>query len=191
MWDLSQWEAAISKQSWKYCLSCIWLAKGSKCSLWWRWSVLLYLQNCCIQLLYAITDLVNKDEFWYTWYQTTAKRGANEIIYIFCIYFRVKEYLKDHKCITLFSDNCLGQKKNRYLYLMMSLLTLKMQKLKEIQSNFLEKGHTQTANGSMHCSIEQAKRGVNIFHPYQWEAVMQFACKSKPYNIKVMKQEKI
>ena len=66
-----------------------------------------------------------------------------------------------------------------------------MQKLKEMQLNFLEKGHTQTANDNMDCSIEQAKRGVNIFHPYQWEEVMQFACKSKPYGIKVMKQEKI
>ena len=32
------------------------------------------------------TNLVNKDGFWYTWDQTTAKRGANEIgswIYFF------------------------------------------------------------------------------------------------------------
>ena len=54
---------------------------------------------------------------------------------------------------------------------------------------FLEKGHTQNANDSMHSTIERAKR--NIFHPYQWEAVMQFACKSKPYNVKVMNQDEI
>ena len=150
----------------------------------------LFYYTCKIAVYnLTITDLVNKDQFWYTWYQTTAKLGTNEIDN--CIYFCVKEYLKDHRCITLFSGNCTGQNKNRYVYLMMSLLTLKMQKLKEMQLNFLEKGHTQTANDNMHCSIEQAKRGVNIFHPYQWEEVMQFACKSKPYGIKVMKQEKI
>ena len=61
-----------------------------------------------------ITDLVNKNGFCYTWDQTTAKRGANEIGS--WIYFRAKEYLKDHECITLFSDNCPGQYKNRYIY---------------------------------------------------------------------------
>ena len=54
---------------------------------------------------------------------------------------------------------------------------------------FLEKGHTQNANDSMHSTIGRAKR--NIFHPYQWEVVMQFACKSKPYNVKVMNQDEI
>ena len=74
--------------------------------------------SCCTHELavynLTITDLVNKDGFCYTWDQTTTKRGASEIGS--CIYFRVKEYLKDHKCITLFSDNCPGQNKNRYIY---------------------------------------------------------------------------
>ena len=61
-----------------------------------------------------ITDLVDKDGFCYTWDQTTAKRGANETGS--CIYFRAKESLKDHQCITLFSDNCPGQNKNRCIY---------------------------------------------------------------------------
>ena len=59
----------------------------------------------------TITDLLNKDGFCYTWDQTTAKQGSNETGS--CIYFHVKEYLKDHKCISLFSDNCPGQNKNR------------------------------------------------------------------------------
>ena len=46
----------------------------------------------------------------------------------------------------------------------MSLLRLKMQKLKEIQLTFLEKGHTQNANGSMHSTNRREKRGINIFH---------------------------
>ena len=58
----------------------------------------------------------------------------------------------------------------------MSLLTIKILKLKKIQLIFLEKGHTQNANDSMHSKIEQAKWRINIFHPYQWEAVMQLSC---------------
>ena len=41
----------------------------------------------------------------------------------------------------------------------------------------------------MHSTFEHAKR--NIFHPYEWKAVMQFACKSKPCNVKVMNQDEI
>ena len=52
-----------------------------------------------------------------------------------------------------------------------------------------EKGHTQNTNDSVYFTIKRAKS--NIFHPYQWEAVMQFACKSKPYNVNVMKQDEI
>ena len=77
-----------------------------------------------------------------------------------CVFSCVKENLKGHKFVTKFSDNCSGQNKNRYIYeLIMSLLTIKMQKLKEIQYIFLEKGHTQNANVCMHSTIEQAKRG--------------------------------
>ena len=47
----------------------------------------------------------------------------------------------------------------------MSLLTIKIQKLKEIQLILLEKGHTQNTNDSMHSTIEQAKQGINIFYP--------------------------
>ena len=62
-----------------------------------------------------------------------------------------------------------------------------MQKFKEIQLIFLEKRHTQNANDSMHSTIEQAKREINIYHPYQWEEVMQLLC--NPYNVKVMSQD--
>lgn len=65
-----------------------------------------------------------------------------------------------------------------------------MQKLKEIQLIFVEKGHTQNANDSIHSTNERAKKG-NIFNSYQWGVVMQFACKSKQYNVKVMNQGEI
>ena len=106
-----------------------------------------------------------------------------------CVFSHVKENLKDHQFVTLFSGNCSGQNENRYIHETMSLLTIKIQKLKEIQLIFLEKGYTQNANDSMHSTIEQAKRRIKIFHPYQWKAVVQLACKSNPYNVKVMCQD--
>ena len=32
------------------------------------------------------------------------------------------------------------------------------------------------------------QKGINIFHPYQWEAVLQFASKPSPYHVRVMRQ---
>ena len=37
-----------------------------------------------------------------------------------------------------------------------------MQKLKEIQLMFLEKGHTQNTNDSMYSTIQRAKREINM-----------------------------
>ena len=72
----------------------------------------------------TVTDLATKDGYCYTWDQTTAKRGANEMGS--CIFSHVKDNLKDHEFVTLFSDNCSGQNKNRYIYEIMPLLIIKM-----------------------------------------------------------------
>ena len=49
-----------------------------------------------------------------------------------------------------------------------------MQKLKEIQLMFLEKGHTQNTNDSMHSTIQRTKREINM----QCLHVQTIQCKS-------------
>ena len=140
-------------------------------------SGLLYYTHKFAVYNLTITDLINKDGFYYTWDQTTAKWGSQWNWQLHILSFHVSEFLKDRQCITWFSDNCPGMNKNRYIYQMMSLLTLKMQKSKEIQLIFLEKEHIQNVNDSKHSTTERPKRRINI---YQWEAVMQCSCNSKP-----------
>ena len=54
---------------------------------------------------------------------------------------------------------------------------------------FLEKGHTQNCNDSIHASIEKAEEGINIHHPGRWDTVVQMTCKNQPYEVKRMSQK--
>ena len=134
-------------------------------------------------------DLVTKQGFCYIWNQTLAKRGANEISS--CLYAYANENLKDSETeeVSFFSDNCPGQNKNRMINQMLSVLTINLNNLKAAELIFLEKGHTQNCNDSVHSSIEKAKKGINVYHPFQWETLVQTACKSTPYLVKSMSQE--
>ena len=71
---------------------------------------------------------------------------------------RLNEHLKDCQRITLFSDFCTGQNKNRYISQMKWLRTLKTLNLKENQLIFPDKGHTQNVNYSIHSTIPCTKR---------------------------------
>ena len=72
---------------------------------------------------------------------------------------------------------------------MLSVLTINTNNLTTVELIFLEKGHTQNENDSIHSCIERAKKGINIYHPYQWETLIQSACKSQPYNLKCLTQD--
>ena len=131
----------------------------------------------------TITDLVTKDGFCYTWDQTTAKQGASEIGS--CIYFSAKDYLKHHKCITLFSDNCPRPNKNRYIF---HYLHSRCKNSKRSNCFFFRK-RTHLECQWQHIFLSWTCKKGNIFHSYQWEVVMQFVWKFKPYNVKVMNKE--
>ena len=64
---------------------------------------------------------------------------------------------------------------------------------REIKINlvFLEKGHTQNVNDTVHSVIEGAKNGVNIHHPHQWVTLIETACRKNPYKVYLMSQEEI
>ena len=136
----------------------------------------------------TVTDLVTKDGFCYTWDQTVAQRGANEISS--CVGTHLQEQLSSTiEKATLFCDNCPGQNKNRFMLQMMALTVIKTLNLHEIELIFLEKGHTQNANDTIHSVIENAKKGIEVLHPVQWLSVLQMACKASPYTVRMMEQE--
>ena len=93
--------------------------------------------------------------------------------------------------VTLIADNCGSQNKSRMTNQMLVHAFSELPNVRVINYLFLEKGHTQNANDSIHSSIEQAKRGVTINHPCQWETIARTACKSKPYKVELMRQQEI
>ena len=68
----------------------------------------------------------------------------------------------------------------------MSLAVRKFKNLKSIQLVFLERGHMQNENDSIHSTIEKSKKGITIFHPCQWVTLVQWACKTRPYIAETM-----
>ena len=81
----------------------------------------------------------------------------------------------------MFSDNCAGQNRNRFVAFALNFARTHFD-LKTINHTFLEKGHTETENDSVHATIERKARNIEIYSPQQWFAVVRSARSSKqPY----------
>ena len=133
--------------------------------------------------------LVTKQGFCYLWDQTIGKKGTDEVGS--CVFKHLKKYLKDTQVtkVTLIADNCPSQNKSRMTYQILLWALYKIEQLKEVEYIFLEKGHTQNANESIHSNIEQAKKGIEIHHPCQWTTPIQTACLKQPYIVKQLNQD--
>lgn len=72
---------------------------------------------------------------------------------------------------------------------MLSVALRKFENIKSLQLVFLERGHTQNENDSVHSTIETSKKGISIFHPFQWITLVEASCKTAPYIIEYMETE--
>ena len=134
-------------------------------------------------------DITLKQGYYYLWDQSIAKKGASVVGS--CIYRYVEKYCtKDTKYLTLFADNCPGQNRNRWIFLMMSVLLINFKILLSVKLAFLEKGHTQNENDTVHSVIEKKKAGHEIMHPVQWKTLIDDACKITPYIVESMNKKK-
>ena len=133
----------------------------------------------------SVYDLKSADGFCYMWPEHVAERGSNEMASCVLAYIKKKSE-EGYKIIFLFSDNCAGQNRNRFIPTMMwhALNTLSLEK---IEHCFLEKCHTQNENDSVHSSITNAAKKVEIYTPDQWYQTVRFARKRPcPYKVKEM-----
>ena len=112
----------------------------------------------------TFTDLADKSGFCYCWDQTVAQRGSNEIGSY--INMHLKENIMESEVthVAYFSDNYPGQNKNRFVYHTLSLSTMIIENLGEVELVFIEKGHTQNANDTMLSLIENAKSPNKPYH---------------------------
>ena len=117
------------------------------------------------------------------WHAGTAKRGSSEIGS--CAYnFIVSMVEKGAKEFVFISDNCGGQNKNKNL---VSLYLHWASKFKIVITHlYLETGHKQNQNDSVHAVIERFAKNQTVYMPSHWFQIAKSACLKSPYKVKEM-----
>lgn len=129
-------------------------------------------------------NLGTSDGHCYIWHESIAGRGACEIAS--CVFDFMKDMCKLGKRKFIFySDNCAAQNKNTF-YVTMLWYALQKLSLKSIEHKYLENGHTQNENDSIHSSIESASKNISIYTTPQWASTVKLARPSHPYQVKEM-----
>ena len=85
-----------------------------------------------------------------------------------------------------FSDNCGGKNRNRFV-VAMYWNAVRKNNIQTITHKFLERGHTQNENDSVHSTVESAAKNVTIYTPEQWYSTVRMARRRQPYDVKQMK----
>lgn len=108
---------------------------------------------------FNILDIGKEHGYCFVWNQSEGNRNPNKIAT--CL-FKFLKIVKEQgiKEVVLYSDNCGGQNRNRYVYSMWEYAAHVL-KLK-ITCQILERGHIQNEGDSMNTIVENAKKG-NLF----------------------------
>jgi len=137
---------------------------------------------------FTVYDGGKHQGYCYIWPEQVAKRGSNEIGSALRLFVSKKKEEGVRK-IYFFSDNCWGQNKNKYILSL--LLQMAVEYDMELVHTYLEKGHTQNENDSVHSVIERS-RNIDIFTPEQWSALARTAKRvGKPYLVTDVSNEMI
>ena len=126
-------------------------------------------------------DLATKAGTCYLWTEIQGGRGSSDIGT--CLIKHISNLPENIKTVRLHSDSCFGQNRNKYIACALLYAVTKSNTIESITLSYLETGHTQMECDSMHSAIEQAKSGINVFVPSQWETVMNLARRNNPYIV--------
>ena len=151
------------------------------CSLvnqaYYKWKL-----NCYNLSVYSLGD--NKGTC-YLWNETDGERGSCEIST--CLYKYINSLPPYVKEVTLFSDNCMGQNRNKYVAAALLYSVSTGSFIDKIDQKFLEAGHTQMECDSMHSAIEYAKKNTSVCIPSQWDTIIRNARRKNPYLVVPLK----
>lgn len=149
---------------------------------------LLYYKRKLAMYNCTVYDLGNTNGYCYIWTEDIGKRGSNDVAS--CVLDFIGKQVENGKTeFILYSDNCGGQNKNRFMFSMFAYASALFRI--SITHRFLECGHTQNEGDSMHSAIESASRYKDLYTPDQWMRVMEAARPSKPYNVIQISQNDI
>ncbi|CAK1590334.1 unnamed protein product [Parnassius mnemosyne] len=130
---------------------------------------------------FTVSNINDDTTLCFFWHEGLAKRGANEIGT--CIYKFLEElsHKQRDKDIILYSDNCCGQQKNKFVF-GMYYYAVNTLPIKSITQKFLIIGHTQNKADSVHSVIEKnikrAKKAGPIYSPVEYISLIRNAKKS-------------
>lgn len=127
---------------------------------------------------YIIMIFVTTRVIVFSWHEGLAKRGSNEICT--CLYtFLVSLPSTIMHEVVLFSDNCAGQNKNKFIASLQLYCMQTVSHISKITHKFLITGHTQNENDAMHATTEREKKRIlrsgPITLPSQWVSVIKTA----------------
>ena len=134
----------------------------------------------------TFNNMSSQDVQCFMWPEYVSARGSNQIASCLWHYIQVRA---DHgKTVFYFiSDNCAGQNRNRFVATMFWYCMKRMPTVDKIEHGFLEVGHTQNKNDSVHSVIARAAKRIPVYTPSQRATVAQGARRNKrPYSVKEM-----
>lgn len=136
---------------------------------------------------FTVYNIIDKKGYSYFWHEELGRRGANEIGS--CVYNFLKEESANLKeDVVFYSDNCVGQNKNKFLFSLYVHCVMNL-KYNSITHKYLVAGHTQNEGDHMHSLIEREKKLMMnrgpIVHPSQWTTIIQLSKKTgQPFKVK-------
>lgn len=126
----------------------------------------------------------NKQGYCYTWTQVEGWRGGNDIATAIGIFMR--EHMRRFQTVTLWSDSCPSQNKNRQV--VSSMCQVSSETGQQIHLKYFEPGHTKMNVDNMHARIELHSRPMEIATPGGWIACFETAKKNgEPYVVRQLK----
>ncbi|GFR72538.1 transmembrane and TPR repeat-containing protein 2 [Elysia marginata] len=118
----------------------------------------------------------------YMWPEHISARGSNQIAS--CLWHYIQMHASLGKTVFNFiSDNCAGQNRNRFVDAMFWFCMKTMPVAAKIEHGFLEVGHTQNENDSVHSVIAQAAKRIPV---YTATVARGERRNKRPYTVKEM-----
>lgn len=121
-------------------------------------------------------DLSSRNVQCFVWNETEAKRGSCEIST--CLYIHNKEVGEKDEII-YYSDSCTGQQRNLQ-FCIMCLLSVSNFPIKVITHNYFERGHSQMEGDSVHATIENSTKRLEMYSPNDWLLAIKNAKQTSP-----------
>ena len=157
---------------------------------------ILYTPCCKVSTLFyarklntynlTMFNMANKEGHCYLWDETVGNKGSNEVGS--GLYKLLKENPKVKK-VTLISDACGGQTRNKKIAAL-CLFLVRHTQIEEIDHIFMVSGHSHMEVDSMHATIEDKSKSLQIYKPEHWAQICAIARKN-PYLVDIMSNEDI